>query len=274
MFFVRRFKWAKNHGLYTLAENPATADLPEGLPKGEETYAYTAAEVVRLLFRLIHREIRPSLPLLTVVACGLVNFVPFNGKTIAQAKEGKATIHVKRSYWKGHFTAPKTEQAADMAKLGAFFAQLVENFRAYCGGVDSGLIFSGKTAPGKTAKPINLENLARRVLAPALNRCAVCHQRKVDHGPRVEHKFERDESFRIGTAFSLSAGIQPTAIGADRRLPEVASLMLRHSGTQVTGGIADSKTAARTGARLQLNAWSRSTMNGKKQQMFWSGACC
>ena len=86
---------------------------------------------------------------------------------------------------------------------------------------------------GSTGKPLNLENLARRVLAPALNRCAVCHQRKVDHGPRVEHAFERDESLPQWYGFHAFRGGSATAISAEQD-PELASLMLRHSGTQVT----------------------------------------
>jgi hypothetical protein len=134
----------------------------------------------------------------------------------------------QKSYWKGHFTKPKTEASADVAKLGEFFAQFVENFRAYCGGVNSGLMFAGRTG-----RPVNLENLARRVLAPALDRCAVCHHKRTDHGPRVEHKIERDESLPKWYGFHAFRRGSATAISAEQN-PELASLMLRHSGTQVT----------------------------------------
>jgi integrase len=232
-FLSSVFKWAKNHGIYTLSENPATADLPEGLPKGEETYAYAAAEVVKLLCLLESPRDHAIIAIAYGGGLRAGELCAVRWEDYRPRDEGKATIHVKQSYWKGHFTAPKTEASADVAKLGAFFAQFVENYRAYCGGVDSGLMFPGKTAPGKTAKPINLENLARRVLAPALNRCAVCHQRKVDHGSRVKHGFERDESLPQWYGFHAFRRGSATAISAEQD-PELASLMLRHSGTQVT----------------------------------------
>jgi integrase len=227
-FLSAVFKWAKNHGLYSLPENPATADLPEGLPRGKETHAYTAAEVVKVLSLLGS----PRDQAIVAIAYGgglrAGELCAIRWEDYRPADEGKATIHVRQSYWKGHFTEPKTEASADVAKLGAFFALFVENFRAYCGGVDSGLMFAGSTG-----KPLSLENLARRVIAPALNRCAVCHQSKEMHGPRVEHKFERDVSLPQWHGFHAFRRGSATQIAAEQD-PELASLMLRHSGTQVT----------------------------------------
>ena len=42
-------------------------------------------------------------------------------------------------------------------------------------------------------KPLNLDNLVRRVIAPALSRCAVCRKREDEH--KTEHLFKRDMSF-------------------------------------------------------------------------------
>jgi hypothetical protein len=193
---------------------------------------------------LIQAELDGRIKLINVKQFGRdgLNFLLERCAAIIQHKIGqqlpahKVIFCSRSSYWqhrsapirKGHFSKPKTEASADIAKLGAFFAQFVENFRAYCAGVDSGLMF-----PARTGKPINLENLARRVLAPALNRCAVCHHKKTDHGPRVEHRFERDESLPKWHGFHAFRRGSATAISAEQD-PELASLMLRHSGTQVT----------------------------------------
>jgi len=60
-------------------------------------------------------------------------------------------------------------------------------------------------------QPLNLDNIARRVIAPALSRCQVCRQPEAEHKAEG-HLFERDEAlpewhgwhaFRRGLATNL-----------------------------------------------------------------------
>jgi hypothetical protein len=42
----------------------------------------------------------------------------------------------------------------------------------------------------RNGQPLNLDNLARRVIVPALSRCAVCQKQEDEHKPE-RHVFER-----------------------------------------------------------------------------------
>ena len=42
----------------------------------------------------------------------------------------------------------------------------------------------------RNGQPLNLDNLARRVIVPALSRCAVCQKQEDEHKPEG-HVFER-----------------------------------------------------------------------------------
>lgn len=86
-------------------------------------------------------------------------------------------------------------------------------------------------------KPLNLDNLVRRDIVPALSRCAVGHKREDEHKPEA-HLFERDKSlpewhgwhaFRRGLATNLHAlGVADKTIQA----------ILRHSNVGLTMNIA------------------------------------
>ena len=80
---------------------------------------------------------------------------------------------------------------------------------------------------------MNLDNLARRVILPALSRCAVCRKLKEEHKPEG-HEFRRDDSlprwhgwhaFRRGLATNLHGlGVDDKSIQA----------ILRHSNVGLT----------------------------------------
>lgn len=96
----------------------------------------------------------------------------------------------------------------------------------------------GKLAVGPifqagNGKPLNLDNLARRVIMPALSRCAVCRKQEEEHKPEG-HVYQRDETlphwhgwhaFRRGLATNLHAlGVEDKTIQA----------ILRHSNVGLT----------------------------------------
>jgi integrase len=82
-------------------------------------------------------------------------------------------------------------------------------------------------------QPLNLDNLARRVIIPALSPCAVCRKQEEEHKPEG-HNFERDKSlpewhawhaFRRGLATNLHA------LGVDDKTIQA---ILRHSNVGMT----------------------------------------
>src|SRR5207302_5293941 len=85
-------------------------------------------------------------------------------------------------------------------------------------------------------QPLRLDNLARRVIIPALSPCAICKKQEEEHKPEA-HVFERDSSlplwhgwhaFRRGLATNLhTLGIDDKTIQA----------ILRHSNIGITQNI-------------------------------------
>jgi integrase len=82
-------------------------------------------------------------------------------------------------------------------------------------------------------KPLNLGNLARRVITPALCNCAVCREQEDEHKPKG-HEFQRDKSlpewhgwhaFRRGLATNLHT------LGVDDKTIQA---ILRHSNVGLT----------------------------------------
>jgi len=89
---------------------------------------------------------------------------------------------VKVSVWEKHETRPKTADSCADVPVGPALAQILAD-------ADRSSEFV-LAAPGR--KPINLHNLAARVVRPALKRCAVCHEMESEH--KNDHPFELDQS--------------------------------------------------------------------------------
>ena len=109
--------------------------------------------------------------------------------------------------------------------------QLAEALEAHK--IRMGKLAVGPIFQAGNGKPLNLDNLARRVIMPGLSRCAVCRKSEEDHKPEG-HLFERDNSlphwhgwhaFRRGLATNLHA------LGVDDKTIQA---ILRHSNVSLT----------------------------------------
>jgi integrase len=242
-FFVSGvFEFAKNAGYYS-GENPAKADLPEGLPSGKETEAYTVEEVARLLSLL------PS-PLVQAIVAVAFGSGLRKGEIEGldwkdyERKESGAVIRVRRSVWNRKVTTPKTESSADVVHVDSEVVSYIEAYRKFAGDVNEGFMFGYSHD-----RPINLDSLAKWQLKPLMNRCATCKEQKSEHNGETDHAYQRDESitaykgwhgFRRGNATYLARTMNIN--GA-----ETAALVLRHSNVATTLGsyIKDTKQERR-----------------------------
>jgi integrase len=99
-----------------------------------------------------------------------------------------------------------------------------------------GQLAVGPIFQGGTGKPLNLDNLVKRAIAPALSRCTVCKKQEDEHKPEG-HAYQRDNSlphwhgwhaFRRGVATNLhDLGVDDKTIQA----------ILRHSNIGITQNI-------------------------------------
>lgn len=154
-------------------------------------------------------------------------------------------LFVCRSLWGKFENEPKTRKSRAPVPVVKQLAEALEAHRLRAG------ILAQPDLPifaGEKGKPLNLNNLARRVITPSLSLCAICKKREAEHKPEA-HLFERDSSlpqwhgwhaFRRGLATNLHAlGIDDKTIQA----------ILRHSNVTLTMNIyvksvSESQTAA------------------------------
>lgn len=226
-FMSGAFSEAMRLGVLNSIANPMTHTTVPEKPETEETYAYSTAETQAMLSVL-------SEPSRTVVMCAA-----FTGLRKAELLglqwedfDGK-TLKIQRSIWNGKISPPKTRASQASIPVLAQLADALELHRERAGK------FASHGAPifqADNGSPLNLDNLVRRFIVPALNRCRVC--RKPMDGHATEgHLPERDtslpswhgwHSFRRGLATVLhDRGTDDKTIQA----------ILRHSDIRTTQNI-------------------------------------
>jgi hypothetical protein len=90
----------------------------------------------------------------------------------------------------------------------------------------------GPILRGPSGKPLDLDNLAERVVKPTLQRCDVCKQRESKH-TGVEHDFQLDQTLpKWHGWYALRRGVA-TAV-ADLSDSLAAKGLLRHSSVSTT----------------------------------------
>ena len=95
-------------------------------------------------------------------------------------------MQISRSIWNGHVTAPKTRKGRAPVPVIRQLAERLELHRLRCGNLQCGPIFANNFG-----KPLNMNNLLKRVILPSLNRCAVCLKAEQDHA-KANHQYTRD----------------------------------------------------------------------------------
>jgi integrase len=195
------------------------------VPEAEEdTYAYSLGEIKTMIAPL--RE-PARIVVLTAALTGLrkselrgLTWGSFDGKELS----------VTRSVWNSTVSEPKTRRSRSPIPVVKQLADALEEHKLRAGKLaqpDLPIFQAGN------GQPLNLDNLARRVITPALSRCTVCRKREDEH-KADGHMFKRDESlphwhgwhaFRRGLATNLHT------LGVDDKTIQA---ILRHSNVGLT----------------------------------------
>ena len=199
-FLSGAFKQAKRLGILDGLNPIQDVSIPWAPEPEEDTYAYNLAEI-RSILSVLPEPARTVV--LTAALSGLrkgeirgLNWEDFDGKELA----------VRRSVWNSVVNKPKTKKSKAPIPVVKQLAEALEAHKLRMGPLAVGPIFQGGTG-----KPLNLDNLARRVISPALSRCTVCRKSEEEHKPE-SHVFARDNSlpgwhgwhaFRRGLATNL-----------------------------------------------------------------------
>ena len=133
--------------------------------------------------------------------------------------------------WNSTVSEPKTKRSRSPIPVVRPLAEALEAHRLRAG------ILAQYNLPifqAGNGKPLNLDNIARRVIMPALSTCAICGEQESEHVPADGHAFQRDKAlpvwhgwhaFRRGLATNLhTLGI------ADKDIQAI----LRHSNIGLT----------------------------------------
>ena len=199
--------------------NPVqSAKIPRAAKAANKTHAYTVQEMTTLLHTLTGTA---------KTAVALMYFAALRpgearGLKWSDYDASKRILNVQRSIWRKHETGPKTEgSVAPVPVAEALRVILDETPRT------SEYILS--TPSGK---PVDLHNLARRVIAPALELCRVCHEIKTEH-EKSDHEFDRDPSTVAWRGFYACRRGLGTAL-ADLDSAVAAKSVLRHSNVATT----------------------------------------
>jgi integrase len=193
------FRHAIQQG-YLLGPNPIREASIPNAPEGDETYAYSLAEVITML------RLFPD-PASTIVAvAGFLGLRRSEIRGLEWPDYSGEEISVKRSVWESVTNEPKTRKSKAPVPVIVPVQRILDQFRIGAGNPASGPIFA--TMMGT---PLSLNNVLNRQILPVLKACVHCGKGSDDHG-KVTHKYERDSkrpewhgwhAFRRGLATNL-----------------------------------------------------------------------
>ena len=220
------FKQAKRLGVLDGINPMMDTSVPQ-TEEPPETHAYSLPEIKAMLGVL--KEPTTTV-VLTAALTGLrkgelmgLRWQDFDGRELT----------VNRSIWNGTESEPKTRRSRAPIPVVKQLADALDAHKIRAGKLTQPELPIFQAGNGK---PMDLDNLANRVIKPALSRCAVCRKREDEHKPEG-HLFERDNSlphwhgwhaFRRGLATNLHA------LGVDDKTIQA---ILRHSNIGVTMNI-------------------------------------
>jgi integrase len=214
------FKQAKRLGILDNINPIQDVSIPRA-KEPEETYAYSLDEVKRML-AVLGEPARTVV--LTAALSGLrkgeirgLCWDDFNGKELS----------VNRSVWNSVINAPKTARSRAPVPLVKELADALEDHRGRMGRLAVGPIFQSGNG-----QPLNLDNLARRVVIPAIEKCVKCQKPEADHKPEG-HMFELDKSLEWHGWHAFRRGLA-TNLHTLRVDDKTIQAILRHSNIGLT----------------------------------------
>ena len=205
------FKHARRSGFID-TPNPMQDVSAPGRPKKFTGELYTIAEISNILEALESVESPASVVVGVASFCGLrmselrgLRWEDFDGSTLT----------IRRAVWRTTVSEPKTAESAASVPVLPTLQKVLESYRAKVSGKPDEYIFAGS----RCGAPLNLANLARRVIIPALAKWSDEHEQLL--------KWRGWHAFRRSLGSSLYAlGVRDVVIQS----------ILRHSDLNVTLG--------------------------------------
>jgi integrase len=218
------FKQAKRLGILD-GQNPVQDVSIPRVPEAEQdTYAYSLPEIKAMLAML------PEPARTIVLTAAFTGLRKSELRGLTWASYNGEQLSVDRSVWNSTVSEPKTKRSRSPIPVVPLLSEALEAHRLRAGKLAQPELPIFQAGNGQ---PLNLDNIARRVIIPALSPCAVCQQQESEHLPDG-HAFERNKNlplwhgwhaFRRGLATNLhTLGV------ADKDIQAI----LRHSNIGLT----------------------------------------
>jgi integrase len=206
------FTHAKRSGVLDAPNPVRDAGIPRSAESGE-THAYSPQEFMAMVDAL---EGAAKTAVAVMYLAGL-RPAEARGLRWSDYDEKTKTIRVSRSMWRGFTTNPKTEESVGSVPVPQVLADIL----------DATPRTSEYVLISTLGKPVDLHNLASRVIRPALAKCATCK--------KIQHVANGHEYKPIGEwrgFYALRRGCATLASSLDT--PLAAKSLLRHSNVQTT----------------------------------------
>ena len=214
-FLSGAFKHAKREGFID-GENPMRDTAAPGKPEKFQGEVYTMHEIERMGEAIAKVDMR---------ACAVISVAAFAGLRLAELRglrwadyDGQS-LAIRRAVWRTHVGATKNPASESSVPVLPILKKILDDYRdrVIAGKKHASpedYMFAGK----RRGAPLNLANLARRVIVPELPNTAAD-----DEGPPV--KWKGWHAFRRSLATNLhSCGVDP----------RVTQAILRHSDMRTT----------------------------------------
>jgi integrase len=200
-------------------DNPIQgAKIPKKAQPAGKTHAYTTDEMMAML-NTLESTARTAVALMYF--CGL-RPGEARGAKWSDYDEDERIINIQRSIWRKHESGPKTEGSIAPVHVPEVLSDILSEVQRS----------SEYILASPSGRPIDLHNLAARVVVPALERCVVCNELQSEH-TKADHEFDRDPSLPVWKGFyALRRGIGTALASVDNAL--AAKSHLRHANLSTT----------------------------------------
>jgi integrase len=194
-----------------------------------ETYAYPLDEVLGILRALPE----PAATIFAVEAFAGLRLGEIQGLDWTDWREDLESqfgaLHISRSVWNGHVGVPKSKKSKAAVPVVPTLAKRLAMYRERCGSPVEGPMFAN-TRGGR----VNLNNLTKRVVLPALNRCRRCGGISGKSHLRQTHAYERDTRIPAWHGWHAARRGVATNLNHLGITDKVIQWILRHSNVNVT----------------------------------------
>jgi integrase len=219
------FTYAKNQGVLDGVNPIRDVMIPKRAAAPEDTHAASPDEVLSIMEVLA--EAGQQKARAAVALMFFAGLRPGEARGVCWEDYDGKRLMVRQSVWHTYTTSPKTQSSVKPVPVIEPLTTILGVLREADKNPESGPILRGPSG-----KPLDLHNLANRVVIPTLKRCVVCKKIKSDHG-KADHDYQKDESLpKWHGWYSLRRGVG-TAI-ADLSNSLAAKGLLRHSSVSTT----------------------------------------